>query len=127
MEEVLHVMSHDSILFFTEDGVARTLRAYQIPEASRTAVGAAITQVRPASSSHSQTASFVLDLMLAASACSASLTRPSLLSGPANRQIRCHHGAAGGEGVHRERLSAYADGRGHDQKDASTALREDAG
>ena len=44
MEEVLHVMSHDSILFFTEDGVARSLRAYQIPEASRTAVGAAITQ-----------------------------------------------------------------------------------
>ncbi len=39
-------MSHDSILFFTEDGVARTLRAYQIPEASRTAVGAAITQAR---------------------------------------------------------------------------------
>ena len=45
MEEVLHVMSHDSILFFTEDGVARSLKAYQIPEASRTAVGAAITQV----------------------------------------------------------------------------------
>ena len=41
-------MSHDSILFFTEDGVARSLKAYQIPEASRTAVGAAITQVPPA-------------------------------------------------------------------------------
>ena len=46
VEEVLHVMSHDSIVFFTEDGVARSLRAYQIPEASRTAVGAAITQAR---------------------------------------------------------------------------------
>ena len=48
VEEVLHVMSHDSILFFTEDGVARSLKAYQIPEASRTAIGAAITQVLPA-------------------------------------------------------------------------------
>lgn len=46
MEDVLHVMSHDSILFFTDDGIARSLKAYQIPEVSRTAVGTAITQVR---------------------------------------------------------------------------------
>ena len=65
MEEVLHVMSHDSILFFTEDGVARTLRAYQIPEASRTAVGAAITQARLADSPHSDLVNLVLDAMLA--------------------------------------------------------------
>ena len=46
MEDVLRVMSHDSILFFTDDGIARSLKAYQIPEASRMAVGTAITQVR---------------------------------------------------------------------------------
>ena len=46
MEDVLRVMSHDSILFFTDDGIARSLKAYQIPEASRVAVGTAITQVR---------------------------------------------------------------------------------
>ena len=45
MEDVLHVMSHDSILFFTDDGIARGLKAYQIPEAARTAIGSAITQV----------------------------------------------------------------------------------
>lgn len=45
MEDVLHVMTHDSILFFTEDGIARSLKAYQIPEVSRTSVGTAITQV----------------------------------------------------------------------------------
>ena len=69
MEEVLHVMSHDSILFFTEDGVARTLRAYQIPEASRTAVGAAITQARLAELPHLDLANLVLDAMLATTTC----------------------------------------------------------
>ena len=45
MEEVLHVMTHDDVMFFTQDGVARSLKAYQIPEGSRTAQGSAITQV----------------------------------------------------------------------------------
>lgn len=45
MAEVLHVMDHDDILFFTKDGSARNLKAYQVPEASRTAAGSAITQV----------------------------------------------------------------------------------
>ncbi len=45
MEDVLHVMDHDNILFFTQDGKVRSLKAYQIPEASRTAAGSAITQV----------------------------------------------------------------------------------
>lgn len=53
MEEVLHVMDHDSILFFTQDGVARSLPAHQIPQASRTAQGSAITQVLPISKSDS--------------------------------------------------------------------------
>lgn len=46
MSEVLHVMAHDSILFLTQDGIARSIKAYQIPEASRTAAGSAITQAR---------------------------------------------------------------------------------
>eukprot|EP00208_Stichococcus_sp_RCC1054_P004249 CAMPEP_0206139348 /NCGR_PEP_ID=MMETSP1473-20131121/5552_1 /ASSEMBLY_ACC=CAM_ASM_001109 /TAXON_ID=1461547 /ORGANISM="Stichococcus sp, Strain RCC1054" /LENGTH=919 /DNA_ID=CAMNT_0053533103 /DNA_START=196 /DNA_END=2955 /DNA_ORIENTATION=- len=49
MSEVLHVMAHDSILFLTQDGIARSIKAYQIPEASRTAAGSAITQVLPIS------------------------------------------------------------------------------
>ncbi len=46
MGEVLHVMAHDSIVFFTQDGLARSIKAFQIPKASRTAAGSAITQVR---------------------------------------------------------------------------------
>ena len=45
VEDVLHVMDHDHVLFFTADGVARSIRAHQIPLASRTALGTAITQV----------------------------------------------------------------------------------
>ena len=45
VEDVLHVMDHDHVLFFTADGVARSIRAHQIPPASRTALGTAITQV----------------------------------------------------------------------------------
>lgn len=41
----MSVMDHDSVLFFTQDGVARSLKAFQIPEGSRTAIGSAITQV----------------------------------------------------------------------------------
>eukprot|EP00891_Asterochloris_glomerata_P009690 jgi/Astpho2/9690/Aster-03682 len=47
VEDVLHVMDHDHVLFFTADGVARSIRAHQIPPASRTALGTAITQVLP--------------------------------------------------------------------------------
>ena len=49
VEDVLHVMDHDHVLFFTADGVARSIRAHQIPPASRTAQGTAITQVGTAS------------------------------------------------------------------------------
>ena len=38
---------HDSILFFTDQGVVYSLRAYQIPTASRTAKGAPIIQLLP--------------------------------------------------------------------------------
>lgn len=59
MSEVLHVMAHDSILFLTQDGIARSIKAYQIPEASRTAAGSAITQA----------CLVCLSLMITASAC----------------------------------------------------------
>ncbi|GMH39770.1 hypothetical protein BSKO_07668 [Bryopsis sp. KO-2023] len=47
MEEILHVMLHDRLLFFTESGLVYNLRAYQVPVASRTAIGRSITQVLP--------------------------------------------------------------------------------
>ena len=43
---------HDRLLFFTNEGHALALNAYEIPESSRTATGTAITQllrVKPAS------------------------------------------------------------------------------
>ncbi len=48
VEEVVQCMDHDSVLFFTSDGVVHSLKAHQIPQASRTAIGTAITQVIPA-------------------------------------------------------------------------------
>lgn len=45
MSEVLHLMAHDNVLFFTQDGSAHSIKAFKIPEASRTASGSAITQV----------------------------------------------------------------------------------
>ena len=45
VEDVVQCMDHDSVLFFTSDGVVRSLKAHQIPQASRTAIGTAITQV----------------------------------------------------------------------------------
>lgn len=45
VEEVVQCRDHDSVLFFTSDGVVRSLKAHQIPQASRTAIGTAITQV----------------------------------------------------------------------------------
>ena len=32
-------MDHDTVLFFSPDGIARSLKAYQIPQSSRTAAG----------------------------------------------------------------------------------------
>ena len=45
MEQVLHVRDHDHLLFFTPSGVVHTLRAHQVPLASRTAAGAPAAQV----------------------------------------------------------------------------------
>ncbi len=39
------VMDHDTVLFFSPDGIARSLKAYQIPQSSRTAAGAPLSQV----------------------------------------------------------------------------------
>ena len=44
IEEVMHVMDHDHILFFTSDGIVRSLRAFQLPQGSRTSGGTPITQ-----------------------------------------------------------------------------------
>jgi DNA gyrase/topoisomerase IV subunit A len=48
IEEVAHVMDHDRVLFFFPDGTCRSLKAYQIPQSSRTAAGAPITQASQA-------------------------------------------------------------------------------
>ena len=45
VEEVVHVMDHDTVLFFSPDGICRSLKAYQIPVSSKTAMGAPLTQV----------------------------------------------------------------------------------
>ncbi len=45
VDEIVQCLDHDSVLFFTSDGVVRSLKAHQIPQASRTAIGSAITQV----------------------------------------------------------------------------------
>ncbi|KAK9865144.1 hypothetical protein WJX84_006152 [Apatococcus fuscideae] len=47
IEEVMHVMDHDHILFFTSDGIVRSRRAFQLPQGSRTSGGTPITQVLP--------------------------------------------------------------------------------
>lgn len=46
VEEVAHVMDHDTVLFFSPDGICRALKAYQIPQSSRTAAGTPLTQAR---------------------------------------------------------------------------------
>ena len=38
-------MDHDTVLFFSPDGIARSLKAYQIPQSSRTAAGTPLSQV----------------------------------------------------------------------------------
>lgn len=45
LEEVVSVNDHDNLLFFTNEGHAYAIRAYDVPEASRTATGTAITQI----------------------------------------------------------------------------------
>ena len=46
IEEVQQVMDHDNLMFFTSDGKMYVLKAYQIPEASRTAQGSSFSSVR---------------------------------------------------------------------------------
>lgn len=46
LEEVISVLDHDYLLFFTTQGRAYSLRAYDVPEGSRTSIGTAIAQVR---------------------------------------------------------------------------------
>ena len=45
------VMDHDTVLFFSPDGIARSLKAYQIPQSSRTAAGTPLSQVCETASS----------------------------------------------------------------------------
>ena len=47
IEHFLTCCDHDSILFFSDRGVVYSLRAYQIPAASRTSRGAPIVQMLP--------------------------------------------------------------------------------
>jgi DNA gyrase subunit A len=47
VEHFLSCCDHDSILFFSDRGVVYSLRAYQIPAASRTARGTPIVQLLP--------------------------------------------------------------------------------
>jgi len=50
LEEVVSANDHDNLLFFTTHGHVYALNAYDIPQASRTASGTAITQVNKAKS-----------------------------------------------------------------------------
>ena len=47
MNEILHVMAHDQLLFFANDGRVFGLRAFQIPQSSRTATGSPLSVVLP--------------------------------------------------------------------------------
>jgi DNA gyrase subunit A len=47
LEDLIFANDHDNLLFFTREGHAHSLPAYSIPQASRTASGTPITQVRP--------------------------------------------------------------------------------
>lgn len=50
MGEIVHAMLHDQLLFFTESGIVYSLRSYQIPMASRKAMGTPVAQVHEACS-----------------------------------------------------------------------------
>ena len=45
VDDIVQCMDHDSVLFFTSEGSVYSLKAHQIPQASRTAIGTAVTQV----------------------------------------------------------------------------------
>ena len=47
LEDIIQVNDHDRLLFFTNEGQASALNAYEIPESSRTASGSTITQASP--------------------------------------------------------------------------------
>ncbi|MDX2272973.1 MAG: DNA gyrase subunit A [Cyanobacteriota bacterium] len=47
VEQFFACHSHDTILFFTERGIAYTVRGFQIPQGSRSARGVAIVQLLP--------------------------------------------------------------------------------
>lgn len=59
VEDIVQCMDHDSVLFFTSDGSVYSLKAHQIPQASRTAIGTAVAQVPP----------FALMLLLSCAGC----------------------------------------------------------
>jgi len=61
MNEVLHVHTHDKVLFFCNSGRVYCLRAFQIPRSSRKAAGTPIGTVLPGLGPASVTAIFVLD------------------------------------------------------------------
>lgn len=46
LDSMLSAHAHDPIMIFTQDGVVRSLPAYQVPEASRASGGTALAQVR---------------------------------------------------------------------------------
>jgi DNA gyrase subunit A len=45
LDDVSSVNDHDHLLFFTSEGQAYSVRAFEIPEAARTSIGTAIAQV----------------------------------------------------------------------------------
>lgn len=45
VDDVISLSAHDSLLFFTSDGLVRSIKAHQVPEASRTSIGTVIAQV----------------------------------------------------------------------------------
>lgn len=46
LEDVLSLMAHDTLLFLSGSGRAFSVKAHKVPEASRTAAGTAVSQVR---------------------------------------------------------------------------------
>lgn len=60
MSDVIHLMAHDDVLFFTQAGSVHSIKAFKIPEASRTAAGSAITQVLPIGKSDTVAAMMVV-------------------------------------------------------------------
>ena len=46
LEEVVAAMAHDTLLLLGGNGKAYSLKAYKVPEGSRTAAGTALVQVR---------------------------------------------------------------------------------